>query len=49
MTQHDTSEQGFRPEDGDEGAAKTLWGHSLAAAAVCIATGAAIALLGIFG
>jgi hypothetical protein len=49
MSQHGTLEQGFRPEDGDEGAPKTLWGHSLAAAAVCIGTGAAIALVGIFG
>jgi hypothetical protein len=49
MTEHNATEQGLRPEDGDEQESKALWGHSLAAAAVCIGTGAAIALLGIFG
>jgi hypothetical protein len=49
MNQHQTPEQGFRREAGDEQAPKTVWGHSLAAAAICLGTGAAIALIAIFG
>jgi hypothetical protein len=49
MTRHETHEQGFRREDGDEQEPKTIWGHSLAAAAVCVVTGATIALVAIFG
>jgi hypothetical protein len=48
MTQHDAREQGFRRE-GDEQEPKTVWGHSLAAAAVCLGTGATIALIAILG
>jgi hypothetical protein len=43
------AEQGFRRKDGDEQAAKTVWGHSLAAAAICLGTGATIALIAILG
>ena len=48
MTQHNTTEDG-RPEHGDGQAPKTLGGHSLAAAAVCVAIGATIVLVAIFG
>jgi hypothetical protein len=48
MAQHNTPEHG-RPEDGDGQAPKALWAHSLAAAAVCVAIGAAIVLVAIFG
>jgi hypothetical protein len=49
MTQHDAREQSFRREEGDEQEPKTVWGHSLAAAAVCLGTGATIALIAILG
>jgi hypothetical protein len=49
MTQHDAREQGFRREEGDEQEPKTVWGHSLAGAAVCLGTGATIALIAILG
>lgn len=48
MTQHDAREQGFRREEGDE-QEPTVWGHSLAAAVVCLGTGATIALIAILG
>ena len=48
MTQHDTHLQDFRREDGQERPPKTIWGHSLPAAIVCLAA-AAIAVLAIFG
>jgi hypothetical protein len=44
--------QGTRERDsahGDEQGPKVTWGHSLAAAAVCLGMGAAITLIGIFG
>ena len=49
MTQQDAREHGFRREEGDEQEPKTVWGHSLAAAAVCLGTAAAIALIAILG
>ena len=49
MTNHDTPEQEFRREDNDEQGRKTVWGHSLAAAAICLATIALIAILGLPG
>lgn len=49
MTKHDTSEQAYRRADGDEQERKAVWGHSLAAAAVCLGTGATIALIAILG
>jgi hypothetical protein len=49
MTEHNTPAQGSQREDDDEQQPKTVWGHSLAAAAVCVGGGAAIALAGIFG
>jgi hypothetical protein len=48
MTQQDIPLQDFRREDGDEPQPKTIWGHSLPAAIVCLAA-AAIAVLAIFG
>jgi hypothetical protein len=47
MTQHNAREQGGRREEGDEQEPKAIWGHSLAGAAVCLGTGAAIALIAI--
>ena len=47
MNQHQTPEQRFRRDD--EQAPRTVWGHSLAAAAICLGTGAAIALIAILG
>jgi hypothetical protein len=49
VTQHDGREQGFRRKEGDEQEPKTVWGHSPAAAAVCVGTGATIALIAILG
>ena len=49
MTQHDARDQGIRREEDDEQEPKTVWGHSLAAAAVCLGTGATIALIAILG
>ena len=49
MTQHDTPEQGFIRDGRSERESKTIWGHSLPEAAVCIGAGAAIALIAIFG
>jgi hypothetical protein len=49
MPQHNAREQGGRREEGDEQEPKTVWGHSLAAAAVCLGTGAMIALIAILG
>lgn len=46
MAQQNTTEHG-RPEDGEGQAPRTLRGHSLAAAAVCV--GATIVLVAIFG
>ena len=45
MTQRDTPEHGFRA--GDEREPKLAWGHSLAAAAVCLGAGAAIAFFAV--
>ncbi len=36
-------------QDGSEPEWNTIWGHSLAGAAVCVGTGAALALISIFG
>jgi hypothetical protein len=47
MTRKDTRERDSA--HGDEQGPKVTWGHSLAGAAVCLGTGAAIALIGIFG
>ena len=49
MTQRDPREHGFRSEKGDEQEPKTVWGHSLAAAAICLGTVATIALIDILG
>lgn len=49
MTQHDTPEQDLPTKGGDQRGPKTIWGYSLAAAAVCLGTGATIALIAIFG
>jgi hypothetical protein len=49
MTQHDARERGFRREECDEQEPKAVWGHSFAAAAVCLGTGATVALVAILG
>ncbi len=49
MTRQDTRERDSALEDGGEQGPKVIWGHSLAAAAVCLGTGAAVALIAIFG
>jgi hypothetical protein len=49
MIGQDTRERDSAHEGGDEQGPKVIWGHSLAAAAVCLGTGAAIALIAIFG
>jgi hypothetical protein len=49
MNQHQTPDQGFRRKEGDEQPSKTVWRHSLAAAAICLGTGATIALIAILG
>jgi hypothetical protein len=49
MNQHQTPEQGLRRKEDDEQSPKTLRGHSLAAAAVCLGTGATLALIAILG
>ena len=54
MASHDTLEQHEARErdsarDGGESSPRAVWGHSLAAAAVCLATAAAVALIAIFG
>jgi hypothetical protein len=47
VTQNDTRER-VRSED-QEREPKTLWGYSLLAAAICLGTGATIALIAILG
>jgi hypothetical protein len=47
--QGDTREHSVRRDDGDERSPETIWGHSLIAAAICLGTGAAIALIAILG
>lgn len=42
-------EQDTRREDGDEQGSNAVLGYSLAAAAICLGTGATIALIGILG
>jgi hypothetical protein len=50
MTRQDTRERDSAHVDGDDAQGpKVIWGHSLAAAAVCLGTGAAITLIAIFG
>jgi hypothetical protein len=49
MTGHDTSERDSAHETSHEQGPKTIWGHSLAAAAICLGTAAAIALIAILG
>jgi hypothetical protein len=49
MTKHDTAEQNSPRENREQRQPKTIWGHSLAAAAVCLGTGAAVALISILG
>jgi hypothetical protein len=49
MTRHDTSERDSAQQSRGEPGPKTIWGHSLAAAAVCLGTGATIALIAILG
>ena len=49
MTKHDTHEQEGSRAAGGAPRSKSVWGHSLPAAAVCVAAGATIALAAIFG
>jgi hypothetical protein len=49
MTGQDTGQRDSAPDGGGERGPRVIWGHSLAAAAVCLGTGAAIALIAIFG
>lgn len=49
MTSQDTRKRDSGHEGADEQGPKVIWGHSLAAAAVCLGTGAAIALIGLLG
>jgi len=49
MTQHEMPEQRSPREGGEEPMPSRVLGHSLAAAAVCVGTGATIALLAILG
>jgi hypothetical protein len=46
MTNHEPPDHDTQHHDGPRNA---YWGHSLAAAAVCLGTGAAIALIAILG
>jgi hypothetical protein len=48
-TQHDTPEKRSGRAGRGDRESRTVWGHSLPAAAVCIGGGAAIALVVIFG
>lgn len=48
-TQNDTREHGDRRGDDRDRGPKTIWGHSLVAAAICLGTGATIALIAILG
>jgi hypothetical protein len=49
MTKHDTAEQNSLRENREQRQPKTIWGHPLAAAAVCLGVGAALALVSILG
>ena len=49
MRQHETPEQRSPREGGGEPKSSAIPSHSLAAAAVCVATGATIALVAILG
>jgi hypothetical protein len=49
MTQHDTPEERSGRDGRGDQPSRTIWGHSLPAAAVCIGAGATIALVAIFG
>ena len=49
MTRQDRDERDSTREDRGEQGSKTIWGHSLAAAAVCLGTAAAVALIAILG
>ena len=49
MTTPDTRERDSAQRSSDEQGPKRIWRHSLAGAAVRLGTGAAIALIAIFG
>jgi hypothetical protein len=49
VTSQDTRKRDPVHDGADEHGPKEIWGHSLAAAAVCLGTGAAIALIGLLG
>ena len=49
MTHHANTDHDSRAEHGDEQSPRVAWGHSLAAAAICLGTAAAIALIAILG
>jgi hypothetical protein len=49
MTSQDTRKRDPAHDGADEQGPKVIWAHSLAAAAVCVGTGAAIALIRLLG
>jgi hypothetical protein len=49
MAKYDAPEQGFARDGHGDRESRTIWGHSLPAAAVCVGVGAAIALVAIIG
>ena len=49
MTQHDIPEERSGRDGRGDQPSRTIWGHSLPAAAVCIGAGATIALVAVFG
>jgi hypothetical protein len=49
VTQNDRHEDGVRSDGVEDRRPKTFWGYSLLAAAICLGTGATIALIAILG